>query len=257
MTGRRVGASKEAPEAISGLAAWYDARATSTITTATGVSSWTSRAGSMGPTALTQGTAANQAAYATGVGVLGNQAALQFDGTNDSLGAATAGDWTFLHDNTGSTLWMVLRIDSTGGANQCVVATATGVNTQTGIRELYGATSISATVANGSGTAFQNTWSIATAAHYARDTSRWHAWTHGSNTRQSAVSGSTISNADVGGQVASTGAPSNVLRVGALPSLASFFKGYIAQLVFYKRVLTAGELSSLGAWAAQQYGVSA
>jgi hypothetical protein len=34
---------------------------------------------------------------------------VEFDGTNDTLNASTASDWTFLHDSTGSTLCMVFK----------------------------------------------------------------------------------------------------------------------------------------------------
>jgi hypothetical protein len=243
----------DAPLLISGLAAWYDLRSAQYVTIATGVSAMVSRAGSLGLATMTQGTTGNQPAYATGVASLRGQNALLFDGTDDWIGAATASDWTFLHNNSGATIFTVERIDSTGPANQIVYHTFALATANAGIYCNMRTTSFETSVGNASGTSLQNNWTLGTAAHYAKDVSRWRAWTYGGGAQGSAVSGSTVSNADIGGQSPSSSAPLVPLRL----SRASVpLKGYLAQVIVYAKVLSATEISRLAVWANQQYGVT-
>ena len=72
------------PRQISGLAGWWDADDSSTITIATGVSAWADKSGN-GRT-LTQTTANNQPARV--LNDLNGKAVISFDGVNDTLGAS-------------------------------------------------------------------------------------------------------------------------------------------------------------------------
>jgi hypothetical protein len=76
------------PKSISGLAAWYDAADSSTISTATGVSEWRDKSGNSYH--LSQSVANNQPA--TGTRTVNGLNGLNFDGTNDalSLGSPTS-----------------------------------------------------------------------------------------------------------------------------------------------------------------------
>lgn len=69
------------PKSISGLAAWYDAADTSTLTIATGVSQWRDKSGNN--RTLRQTTGNNQPA--SGTRTIGGKNALDFDGSNDVL----------------------------------------------------------------------------------------------------------------------------------------------------------------------------
>jgi len=69
------------PKSISGLAAWYDAADSTTLTLATGVSQWSDKSGN--GRNLTQSTGNNQPA--SGTRTIGGKNALDFDGTNDVL----------------------------------------------------------------------------------------------------------------------------------------------------------------------------
>lgn len=250
--GRVSLAAREAPLNISGLAAWYDSRDDDYITLATGISAWVSRAGSLGTATLSQGTAANQPLYTTSVATLGNRPAVQFDGTNDSLFGATASQWTFLHNGSGATIFMVLRADSTGGATQRVFSTSESA-TEHGCLFQLTTTTARALVYNGSGTAASDLNS-STSALFARDVSRWQVWDYDtSNGQDLYVSGSSAT--QTAGSPSATAA-TRALRIGANSSSGSAFKGFIAQVIVYTRVISAAERAALASWANQQYGVT-
>lgn len=249
--------ASEAPLLIADLAAWYDSRTDAYFTlSGSNVTAWASRAGSMGATPISQGTALSQPTRATAVASLGGKNAVLFDGTSDFMSAATAADWTFLHNNSGATVFSVERFDSTGPANQVVLQTFPLGAATSGVYHNMRTTTLEVTIGNGSGT-YQNNWGIVTAAHFAKDVSRWRSWSYGSNAQTSRVSGSTLTSADVGGQVPSVVAPVNGLRLGRGSSATSSLKGHLAQLIVFKRVLSAAEITSLGTWAASVYGVAA
>jgi hypothetical protein len=95
------------PRSIAGIAAWYDASVTSSITIATGVSQWNDLSGN--GRNLTQGTGNNQPAY---TGTIGTKPALVFDGNNDDMSTATGfalvgADYTW-------TVFSVARADAQG-----------------------------------------------------------------------------------------------------------------------------------------------
>jgi hypothetical protein len=248
-----IASGLEAPQQIAGLKAWFDARTTSHVTIATGVSSWVSRAGSLGSIAYTQATGGNQPAYATAVASLNGKNAIQFDGTDDFLDTNNQNAWTFLHDGTGATRFKVLRLDSTV-ATQRYCQSSNAV-TEVGVLVQYEAAQVTLRVSNGSGT-FLNTWNNNTAAHYAKDVSRWQMWGYVDGTQHSRVSGSSLTNADTVGQDPSASNPGRALRLGATPAAASPLKGYVACEIYYDHVLSAAELSVLTAWANREYGVT-
>lgn len=251
----RVG-GPEAPLLIPGLKAWFDLRTDAYITISTGISAWVSRAGSLGSIAWTQGTAGNQPARATAVATLGSKNAAQFDGTDDGFDINNANAMKFMNDGTGASRFTVLRIDSTGGALQYFEQNASS-NAQVGLGALFNTTNVTLAVYNASGSSL-NVWSNNTAAHYARDTSRWWMWGYVDGTQHSRVSGSSLTNSDTGGQDPNTGNPTRALRMGASTALDSLpLKGVVAQDLYYDHILTAGETAQLANYFAPIYGVAA
>lgn len=245
-TGRRGGAaSVEAPLAISGLAAWWDSRTTVGAT-------WASRAGSIAGASLTVG---GDAVYAASVASLGNKPAMQFPGSTGYLETNTTNDYKFLHDGTGSSIWAILRVDSTGGATQRLLANSNS-SLEIGTLVQFTTTQARYWVQNGSGTNL-NDWTTTTAGHFTRDNSRWQCWSYTAGTLRSRVSGSDITNADTGGQLPSASNPTRALRFALTSGGGSPFKGYIAQIMLFAKALSAAELTALGAWANQIYGVTA
>lgn len=244
----------ETPQQISGLAAWFDSRSTFWMAFGTGISAWTSRATGVDAIAdvvLTQVTGFAQPTYEASASPLGNKPAVRFDGSNDAMsqGVGRASDWTFLHNGTGGSIFFVEYVDSTGAANQTPLATCTGTNAVHGVFENMRTADLTLRVSNGSGTSFTNNWVNATAAHWAKDTFRWRSWSYTTGTQSSHVSGSSVSNADIAAPSAT--APSSGLAVGGIGGV--FFKGYIAQILIYRRVLDATDRARLGAWASSNY----
>jgi hypothetical protein len=210
----------------------------------------------MGAVSLAQATSGSQPTRATAVASLNGKNAVLFDGVDDFLQATTASDWIFLHDNTGATIVTVERFDSTGFTGQTLYATGNGGAANKGMYISHNAASVGLRILNGSGTN-QNDWTLATSAHYAKDVSRWRAWSYGSGAVKSYVSGSTLTNNDTGGQTPATTAPQFALTIGRTNTAAVSFKGYVAQILIYGKVLSASEVATLGAWASSIYGVSA
>lgn len=248
----------EVPETIPGLMAWLDSRTTGQMNAnpETGISSWASRAGSLGTSlAWVQATPANRPVWVASEPLFGGRPAVRFDGLNDFLDPNDPNAGTRLHNGLGGSIFRVLRADSTGAGNQrpinsCVDASGVGILHQ------LSAAALIVQVMNGSGTPV-NTWSISASAHYGRDVSRWQMWGHATGMAHSRVSGSSLTNADTGG--APSAAPStSTLRIGASPTASNPYKGWLCQEIYYDHVLTAGETSQLAAWAAAEYpGVAA
>jgi hypothetical protein len=242
---------------IASLKAWFDPTSDAYFTFSTGaqISAWVSRLGSLGSVTLAQATSGNQPLRSSATASLGNKNTVQFDGTDDFLQASTASDWTFLHNNTGATIINVERIDSTGFATQVVYATCGNSAASTGMFNTFGG-SLTNRVANGSGT-FQNNWSIATAAHFARDVSRWRAWSYGGATAGSHVSGSSLTNADTGGQVPAVGAPTLAFTLGRSTVAGASWKGHSGDIIICGSVLSDTERNTIAGLLATKYTVSA
>lgn len=251
----------EIPEQISGLAAWFDSRSTRWMSFSSGFvcSAWGSRA--RGPDSIanaiaTQGVVAGQPVWSPSVANLGNRPGLIYDGTNDVMDTATPGNWTFVHSGNGGLGAFILTVeymDSTGSATQSVTATCNGTNTATGVFPLFGVANVSLRVCNGSGV-FVQSWTNAVAAHFARNVPRWRGWSYVTGTQGSYVSGSSLTNADTGG-APSSGAPATALRIGGFGGVV--IKGNIAQVLVYKRIPSAAEISRLGAWVNSIYPLAA
>jgi hypothetical protein len=93
------------PKSISGLAAWYDASDSTTVTTATGVSQWTDKSGN-GRT-LVQSVGLDQP---TRTATINGKSAIVFDGTNHYL-SCMGGSFS------NQTMFIVARRDATAAAS--------------------------------------------------------------------------------------------------------------------------------------------
>lgn len=108
--------------------AWHDSSDPQTVTTVSGgVSQITDKSGN-GYT-LTQATAGARPTYLSAA--VNGLNAMSFDG-GDTLQAASAADWKFLHDATGSTVFLVVRANSPTSATMTLLATAIASSTSTG-----------------------------------------------------------------------------------------------------------------------------
>ena len=94
---------------VAGYYAWYDAADTSTITlSGSNVTQWDDKSGN--GYHLTQGTDSRRPQ--SGTRTMNTRNVLDYSGNVDTLVASTASDWTFLHNSTGSTAFIVWEIDT-------------------------------------------------------------------------------------------------------------------------------------------------
>ena len=92
---------------VAGYKAWYDASDTATITVSgSAVTQWNDKSGN--GYNLTQSTAAYRPL--SGTRTLNSKNVIDFDGSNDSLQAATASNWTFLSNSGGSSIFLVIFV---------------------------------------------------------------------------------------------------------------------------------------------------
>jgi hypothetical protein len=247
----------EVPEQIPDLAAWYDSRTDDYLALdGPNITAWMSRAGSMGAMPLSQGVAANQPLRLLGA-LPGGKNTVRLDGVAHFLQALLASDWIFTHDGSGYTAITVEKMDSTGLLTQAVLTSAANGAGNTGLFQHIVPTDFLTRVSNGSGTGYVNIWDITAASFTARDVLRWRATSHGGGFQRAHVSGLSLSNPDVGGQVPSTAPAGWPLRVGRSTSASISLKGDLPQIVFYKRVLSDAEIASVASFLATQYGVAA
>lgn len=243
----------EVPLGIPGLKAWFDTRSDDYFTFSSGssISAWLSRAGSMGAITFGQATSGSQPTRATGVAVLNGKQAVQFDGAGDYMDSSTQNGWKFMSDGSGGTYFMVLHNESTAGT-QLLMQNATPA---ADVGFYHDAPTSSTTSSlrwlNGSGT----TLNSSNPAHAPKDVPRWQAVSYSTNALSSYASGVALANStDTAGQAPSASNPTRALRLGAYVGPGNYYKGYIAQLLFYDHVLSSAERQALAEWAAREYG---
>jgi hypothetical protein len=245
----------DAPLNIPGLKAWFDARSDEYFTFSTGaqISAWVSRAGSLGNIAWGQSTSANQAVRAQGVSVLNGTNTVQFDGVNDFMESTSQDAWKSLHDGTGSEVFFILSVDTTGQTIQNLLIDALGsidVGIMLRVRDSTGANG--QRICNGSGTNYTNAFNFTGSA----DT-EWRSVAYTEGTITVSYTGTSLTHADTVGQPPSSASPTRTVTLGWTPGGGQVFKGHLAQLLFFDHVLTTAERASLAAWANREFGVAA
>jgi len=116
-----------------GYRLWLDAADTSTISVSgNAVTQWTDK--SANAYAFTQGTAGSRPS--SGTRTVNGRNVIDFDGTDDALGStATASTWTFMH-NTSGTTWFVVVLPDVTNVGQFVMETNGGFGDQRGFWHL-------------------------------------------------------------------------------------------------------------------------
>jgi hypothetical protein len=100
------------PADLADLRAWYKADAITGLSDGDPVSTWSDSSG--GGYDLTQ-TSTARPLYQTNT--LNGLPVVEFDGSNDTLDASTAADWKFLHDSTGSSAFVVVKVGTSSDPN--------------------------------------------------------------------------------------------------------------------------------------------
>ena len=215
------------PRSLSGLAAWFDASVSSSITIQTGVSRWNDLSGNSRH--LTQNTTNNQPAY--GNVTLNGRSVVTFDGSNDRLQSAA-----FSIPQPYS-VWGVMRTEITPAST--VAMFAMGVTPSAPSGDLYRNATGGAAWYLGSAFRTQSGYTNAL----------WNAF----NVHEAIASDPSLSLARVYGKTSGTPGPAgtngaSLITLGAVSSGSSPSNCSFAEFIFFSRVLEASEAAMLSAY---------
>lgn len=248
---RSGGIAIEPPLAIPDLAAWFDPRVFSSFTLVTGaVSSWSSRAGSLGAIPFSQGTPAYRPIYIASTPELNNLPSVQFGA--HILSSSAPNSWRFTYDGSGFTRFDVLRVDSTGGATQRPWGSADAAN-EVGSHTNLLVGALNFRVFNGTGTTVHA--ANPGAAFAPRDLTYWLAASFGNHSSSHYVAGQPPFTAS-DSQAPSSANPTRGFTMGGGNGPVAL-KALFGQSLWYSRVLSPAEVGTLGQWAASLYGIAA
>jgi hypothetical protein len=210
------------------------------------ISIWADQSG--GGKDVTQGTAASRPLYLASA--VNGFPACFYDNINDQLVAATAADWKFLHDNTGSTICWAFK--PTAASTQMIVSTcaqspvgvaidfvAGGAGIQY-IYQIYNGAGIILNINDAAGVS-------ATAPHVA-------TCTYGGGTAALRVNRSQKSSGSPVGPSAAN--PTGALTLGGIvgaPTIAPA-NGSLLEMIAYNRVLNATELAAVESYLSSKFG---
>lgn len=245
------------PADIANLKAWYDASDTATITVSgTEVTQWNDKSGNAYN--VTQGTSSLRPL--SGVRTQNGLNAIEFDGGNDILNAATASDWTFLSNTSGATVFVTAYADAAADArwfwstnfgsasyvgssayvqsnDLLAIGTARGVN-GTSAMDVYLSTP-SAT----DNTAFTMTSQFDLGQGTA--SLRGYIWKNGAS--------QTNNNTETAS--ASASAPQTPLAIGNIPSYSLAWDGLICEVIIYNALLNATDRGKVESYLATKWGI--
>jgi hypothetical protein len=237
-------ASASAPPApttpVAGYKAWYDASDTGTITVSgSAVTQWNDK--SANAYNLTQGTSANRPL--SGTRTLNSLNVIDFDGTNDSLLASTAANWTFLSNSGGSSIFMVILSD-TAASTRFIMSCAQGDSFNVGLDFVRLSTGVvGQSVKRGVGGTLavdapsQGTWTDATGVYYTCLLSPNNGTTL--DRAISTVNGGAEQKSNTATNAPSASNPTQALVLGDyINSGGIAFNGAIGEIIFYDSVLS-------------------
>ncbi len=242
------------PSSIAGLKAWYDASDTATISVSgTAVTQWNDK--SANAYNLTQGTAARRPI--SGVNTQNSKNVVSFDG-NDVLQAATASDWTFMHNATGCTIFFAAFFNTSAIEQSLLITSSTTAQAGIGVYRqstdtLYGEVlrAVGGTLVSsfGSGTLTDNT------AKYASMIFDNTNATAANRLRYRVNGGSELTGNTQTGAV-STNNPQNPLYMGSYDTAGSGgFNGNICEVIIYSGQLAAGDITSVNSYLASKWAI--
>jgi hypothetical protein len=227
--------------------AWWDAADHGSISAPAGVSEWRDKSGN-GKT-LSQSTQANRPTLT--LNALNGLPVVTFDGTNDVLNAATASDWTFLHNSTGSTVIAVVKVGTTSNPNAAYLFLG---NNGTSSGSIGYALYFDDTAADSANDRLASNITNGTPAFPSVSNINDNVFTFNTPHVVSAVSdpsnataanrqfayidsGSAL-NSNTFTQAVSTSAPTYTLQLGSAGNTILLFKGYVAEVCIFNRILS-------------------
>jgi hypothetical protein len=245
------------PTLIANLKAWYDASDTATITVSgTAVTQWNDKSGNAYN--VTQATSGLRPQ--SGTRTQNGLNAIDFDGGDDILNAATASNWTFLSDTSGATVFVTAYADAAAdarwlwstyggsfgfvGSYQNVLASdlmsiGTGVGNGA-LAAMYVDTSTPVATDN---TAFTMTTQFDLGNATANQ--RGYIWKNG---------GSQTNN-NPATDTASASAPQTPLAIGNIPTYSLAWDGLICEIVMYNSILNATDRAKVESYLATKWGI--
>lgn len=216
------------PTDVSGLKVWLDANALTGLSDGDPVGSFTDQSGA--GIHSEQATAGKKPLYKTNI--IGGKPALLYDGTDDFTKQASA-----YTDLPSTTIFVVLQPVTTTGLPDFVDGFASGKRHQIGIR--------SAKLQIFQGSTVTGTSNAAAATNYVLT----GAFTSGASAMY--VNGTSA------GTSATAANVQNGLVIGANSgATAEFANAYIAEVICYSRVLTAGERATVHTYVQDKYGIT-
>ena len=250
--------SPAAPAPVAGYKAWYDASDTATISkTGSNVTQWNDK--SANALNLVQATGIKQPL--SGTRTQNGKNMIDFDGSDDVLSSnASAATWQFLTNNTNSTVFAVLFVDTAAdyrgifdvsGGSIANVTSYTwaidntdkffgGVGTNAGGTYNWLANSVSSFTDN-------------TAAQFAvvSDTTNATAANRGLIYKN----GTLVFNSNTYTGTYSSSNPSQPLNVGGLTGSADSFDGGICEIIIYNSILSSGDITKNVNYLATKWGL--
>jgi hypothetical protein len=243
------------PSDIANLKAWYDASDTATITVlGTAVSQWNDKSGNAYD--LTQSTTAYKPQ--SGTRTQNGLNMLDYDG-GDVLEAATASDWTFMHNATGCTVFMAMFIDNVA-TNMYMIDTTGGTSGNTGVDIYRASGNLSGIITrgvNGTYVCIADTQGALTA-----NTAKY--WYNKLNAGASPVSGRSLgsvnNSAESGNNTEnnalSTASPFHPLWVGHWnTAYGEGVDGGICEVIIYSGAVSSGDITTINNYLATKWGI--
>jgi len=244
------------PASIANLKAWYDASDTATITVSgTAVTQWNDK--SANGYNLTQGTAGKRPL--SGTRTQNGLNAVDFDGSDDVVVAASAADWAFLNNTGGSTYFFTIFAD-TSATDRFLFATDGGLSANIGSNSSVtssdfvqsvvsrGASGALAVLQVTTQTATDNTasyWSFLSDPNNATAANRIKIWKNGANP----INTNALTNAPT------TSNPTYALNLGGLSNFSLSFNGLICEAIFYSGLLSATDQGKVETYLASKWGI--
>lgn len=245
------------PLDIANLKAWYDASDTSSITVSgTAVTQWNDKSGNAYH--VTQATSGLRPQ--SGTRTQNGLNAIDFDGGDDILNAATASNWTFLSNTSGATVFVTAYADaaadsrwlwSTSGGSAIYVGSSAYVQSNDllaigTVRGVNGTSAMDVYLSTPSAT--DNTAFTMTSQFdlgQATASARGYIWKNGASQ----------TNNNVETASASSSAPQTPLAIGNIPTYSLAWDGLICEIIMYNSILNATDRGKVEAYLASKWGI--
>lgn len=243
---------------VAGYKAWYDASDTATISkTGSSVTQWNDK--SANALNLVQATGAKQPQ--SGTRTQNGKNMIDFDGSNDVLSSsATAADWQFLTNGTGTTVFAVFFADtSSNGRGIFDVANGSIANVTSYTWYVNNTDTFLAGVGTNAGGGYN--WYVPSTSSFTDNTAQ--QWAVVSDTANATAAnrglvyknGTLVWNSNTYTGTASVSNPAQSLDVGGYRNFTESFDGGICEIIIYNSILISGDITKNVNYLATKWGL--